>query len=459
MIIHDTLSGKDEEFVPMHKGRINFFVCGPTVYDHSHIGHARTYVFFDAAVKFLRKMGYLVFYLQNITDIDDKIINRSKEEGKDPFSIADYHLKEYQDVMNALKVDSVTLYAKATLYIDEIISQIRRLEKLGFAYETDDGVYFEVGKFKDYGKLSRQDVEELWHGVRTEISENKKNPVDFALWKKMKPGEPYWESPWGKGRPGWHIEDTAITETYLGPEYDIHGGGNDLIFPHHEAEIAQMRAISGLKRLARYWMHTGMLTVNREKMSKSLKNFTTIRQILEFYTPEEVRFSLLNANYRTPLDFSEELMKNSRENLQYIYNLINKLRIIESDAGTYSFDEESMMREFSSIMENDFDTRTLIKRLLSMVSEINRNIDNISAEVSHSIVSFFQWVNSFMGIIREEREFNRMDEVVDAIVEIRSILRNNKQFELSDRIRKELQMKGVHIEDQNDKTIWWYANE
>ena len=274
---------------------IRVFVCGPTVQDNFHIGHARTYIFFDAFVKYLRTSGYRVFYLQNITDIDDKIIDRANAEGVSYDVISRRYTEEFHNIMSGLRVDSVNFFAHATDHIAEILNQISILIKKGIAYETDDGVYFDISKFPDYGKLWGQNPDTLLPS--SDSSATKKNPRDFVIWKKMKPGEPYWESPWGKGRPGWHIEDTAITDRYFGPVYDIHGGGMDLIFPHHDAEIAIERSISGKDRLVDYWIHTGMINVNDEKMSKSLKNFITIREVLRSYRAEDLRFALLNANF------------------------------------------------------------------------------------------------------------------------------------------------------------------
>ena len=455
MFFHNTLTRSPQEFKPMHRGRINLFVCGPTVQDHFHIGHARTYIFFDAVAKFLRKTGYSVFYLQNITDIDDKIINRAKEEKSDPLELAESYLEEYYREMKELKVDSINFYARATLHIDEIVSQIERLVSAGLAYETEDGVYFEVRKFKDYGELSGQNLDQIKHGVRTDISESKRNPEDFVVWKKMKPGEPFWDSPWGKGRPGWHVEDTAITESYFGEEYDIHGAGSDLIFPHHEAENAIARSLSGKKHLARYWIHTGMLNVNSEKMSKSLKNFRTISEILENYSPEVLRYAMLNANYRKMLDFSEEMMESSRENVGYITKVYKRLKKVKGKEGKFKIDLKSELSTLTKAMEADFDTRGVIMRLLEICSDINRNIESISSESADSIIELLDWANSFLGIV-ESGEQPLGYSLISSILEIRKDLRKKKEFDLSDRIRAELKAYGIYIEDVNGGTEWWF---
>jgi cysteinyl-tRNA synthetase len=329
MKIYSTLSGKKEDLHQIAASdAVNLFVCGPTVYDYSHIGHARTYVFFDAFVKFLRKnIGLKVNYLQNITNLDDKIINRAIEQNKSWNDISKTFGDEYMADMASLGIDSVDIYAPTTDYIPEIISQTERLVKKGFAYIANGSVYFNTRKFPEYGKLSHQKVEELKEGVRNESEHGKKYFADFALWKASKDNEPSWESPWGKGRPGWHIEDTATTEKHFGPRYQIHGGGLDLIFPHHEAEIAQMESVSGLSPMAQIWIHTGMLMVNGEKMSKSLGNFITIKDFLAENPPEILRYIILSSHYRSPLDFTKinpllSLLKNLQKNFGSILKTI-----------------------------------------------------------------------------------------------------------------------------------------
>ena len=455
MIIHNTLGQQDEEFKPINSGRINIFVCGPTVYDDFHIGHARTYIFFDVIAKFLRNIGYSVFYLQNITDIDDKIINRAKDENKKYYEISDYYFNEYVNTMDKLKVNSINYYARATLYIREIRSQIKIMIDKGYAYETSDGVYFSVKKFKDYGRLSNQNLNEIIKNSRGTINENKKEPEDFVLWKKMKPGEPYWESPWGKGRPGWHIEDTAITETYFGSEYDIHGGGSDLIFPHHEAEIAQMRSISGKKYLARYWVHTGMININNEKMSKSLKNFIKVKDILRDYKPEHLRFAMINANYNTSIEFSDELLNNSRDNVDKINNFYNKMEKIENITGNYNINENEMIKKFNETMENNFDTRSLIRDLFEFISSVNKNMDSVSMETAKKIIKVMNYINNFLCILYDKSNEYNNEKLIDTMIEIRNNMRNNKMYEISDYIRKKLEENNIYIEDNGNKTEWW----
>ncbi len=452
MIIHNTLGGEDQEFIPDHPGRVNMFVCGPTVYDDSHIGHARTNILFDVIAKYLRARGYSVFYLQNITDIDDKIINRANEEGKKYTDISDYYLQKYLSVMKALKIDSINYFARASLYVEEIIDQIKRIMKNGYAYETSDGVYFRVKKFSDYGKLSGQNMDEIKANARGTINEEKEAPEDFVLWKKMKPGEPYWESPWGKGRPGWHIEDTAITEAYFGMEYDIHGGGSDLIFPHHEAEIAQMRSISGKKYLARYWIHTGMVNINSEKMSKSLKNFIKTMDVLKIYRPEVLRFAMVNSNYNTIIDYSEQLMEDSKNSVEGINILYRKLQDITGASGNYVIDSNQVIENFDNTMDRNFDTRSLIRELLSFVSETNKNLNQVSSRSAAEAMKVIEYCDSFLSILYNST--GNMDWAIDLAVDVRNHARKSKYYELSDYIRKELQKHGVYVEDNGDSTTW-----
>lgn len=456
MIIHNTLGQKDEDFKPMHPGRINMFVCGPTVYDHSHIGHARTNIFFDVIAKYLRVRGYSVFYLQNITDIDDKIINRGAEEGKKYSEVADHYFEEYKEIMGKLRIDSINYYARASLYIDEIIGQIKNIMEHGYAYETADGVYFNVKKFSDYGELSNQNMEQIRENARGVIKEEKNSPEDFVLWKKMKPGEPFWESPWGKGRPGWHIEDTAITEAYFGSEYDIHGGGNDLIFPHHEAEIAQMRSVSGKRYLARYWIHTGMVNINKEKMSKSLKNFIQTKDILKSYKPEELRFAMINSNYNTVIDYSEQLMESSKDAVERINIFYNKMKELNSPEGSYNVDAEEIINHFNAVMDKNFDTRSLIREFLAFISDANKNMENISLGTASKLIHIVEYVDSFLNIIY--RKQNQESNIMDIIIDIRNHARSQKDYAISDYIRKKLEENNIYIEDNGNKTIWWIKN-
>ena len=453
MQIKDTMRGKTE-FHELHKGRVNMFVCGPTVYDIPHVGNSRVYVFFDMVAKYLRTMGYSVFYLQNITDIDDKIINRAAEEGSDYQAVSDKFYSLYMDIMNKLGIDSVNIYARATLYMDEIISQIQRLLDLGYVYATDDGLYYRIRKFRDYGKLSGQDLDHIEAGARIEVNENKEDPGDFAVWKFRKPGEPYWNSPWGEGRPGWHIEDTAITECHFGPSYDIHGGGSDLIFPHHEAEIAQMRAISGLPTLASVWMHVGMLNINGNKMSKSLKNFVTIDQVMRTHSREEIRFYFLNSGYRSTMIFSDAALKESSETLKRIQTTYDKL-VSKADGHTSIVIGPSTIRhKLQEIIDDDFDARGFFAEIMKITTEINRGLDTMDPDGAASYLSLFNWMNSFMGVLKEKTWEGIPVKLVDDLVSLRNQMRREKMFAVSDNIREILFRNGIILEDREGVTEW-----
>ena len=453
MQIKDTMRGKTE-FHELHKGRVNMFVCGPTVYDIPHVGNSRVYVFFDMVAKYLRTIGYSVFYLQNITDIDDKIINRAAEEGSDYQAVSDRFYSIYMDIMNKLGIDSVNIYARATLYMDEIISQIQRLLDLGYVYATDDGLYYRIRKFRDYGKLSGQDLDHIEAGARIEVNENKEDPGDFAVWKFRKPGEPYWNSPWGEGRPGWHIEDTAITECHFGPSYDIHGGGSDLIFPHHEAEIAQMRAISGLPTLASVWMHVGMLNINGNKMSKSLKNFITIDQVMRTHSREEIRFYFLNSGYRSTMIFSDAALKESSETLKRIQTTYDKL-VAKADGHTSIVIGPSTIRHrLQEIIDDDFDARGFFAEIMKITTEINRGLDTMDPDGAASYLSLFNWMNSFMGVLKEKTWEGIPVKLVDDLVNLRNQMRREKMFAVSDNIREILFRNGIILEDREGVTEW-----
>ena len=456
MKIYDTMQKKVVPF-RLNKNRIvKMYVCGPTVYDSPHIGHAKTYIFFDALAKYLRAQGFQVFYVQNITDLDDKIITKAAQENLPTEIISKRYLMDYLKIMKSLKIDSVNLYVPATMEFRKIISQIKTLVRKGYAYETDDGVYFSVSRFPDYGKLSGQDLNSLRSGSRIDINENKRDPRDFVIWKKMKPGEPYWDSPWGKGRPGWHIEDTAITDAFLGKTYDIHGGGSDLIFPHHEAEIAIERSVSGRKILSRYWIHTGMLNIEGEKMSKSLHNYVTIDEVLKDFTPEDLRYALLNCQFNTQLSFSGELMEESRKNVNALSSIYNKLKQKAGDENMES--DYSIINSLDSFLEYNIDFRGMFSKLMSYVSEWNKNLDAMDSREASLSLSALKWVNQFTGVIREGENSARSDDLIRLLLSARKSLRTAKDFSSSDAIRSGLRKLGVHIEDQGSETIWWYSD-
>lgn len=462
--IKNTLSGKLEEFEPIRGKKVNMFVCGPTVYDYSHIGHAKTYIFFDVVAKYLRHLGYKVFYLQNITDIDDKIINRAKEQNKKPKEIAEEFEKKYFEDFKALRVDSINKYARASKHIKQIIRQVDALIKKGCAYATpavdakesdavkntaNQDVYFDISKFPEFGKLSKQNLDELETGVRIKTEENKRNPKDFVLWKAQNFSyEPSWKSPWGYGRPGWHIEDTAISEKYLGQQYDIHCGAQDLIFPHHEAEIAQQESASGKKPFVKYWLHTGWLTVNGQKMSKSLGNFITIRDILKNYSPEALRVLTLSSYYRSPVDYTKQMMKQSQAAANRIAEFWNKL---ERADGTDNKEIEKYIAEanvkFEEAMDNDFNTPTALAAIFDLIRTANLPLaeQKVSKSNAKKIKKFLEKIDFILGILIVKKP--QIPDEVSKLVGIREEMRQKKDWAEADKIRDEISRLGYSIED------------
>jgi len=433
---------------------VRVFVCGPTVQDNIHIGHGRTYIFFDALVKYLRSKGYEVFYLQNITDIDDKIINRATEEGRPFTDVSETYLKKYLRLMDRLRVDSVNFYARATFHIREIIDQISRLIKRGSAYETSDGVYFRVSSFEEYGKLSGQRGESLIAGARVAISEDKKDPRDFVLWKKRRPGEPFWSSPFGEGRPGWHIEDTAITERYFGATYEIHGGGTDLIFPHHDAEIAIERTLSRSDFLARYWIHTGMVNVMNEKMSKSLKNYVLLEDLLEKFDSGTIRYWALNSSYRSVVNYSVDALEEAKINVESIRNIHSKLKTKDSFGPGCGADFSGLKSAIMEAIDRDFNFREGFVKLKEGLQEAWTNYDRLSRDEAQTIIETIQWVDSFTGILPEV-DIRKKGDLIKMLIDLRRELRKAKRYDLSDKIRSGLLDAGIHLEDQGDETVWW----
>ena len=446
MDIYSTLTRSKENLETINKNRINLFVCGPTVYDDAHIGHGRTYISFDTIKRYLEYSGYAVFYIQNITDIDDKIINRSKESGIPAHDIARKFEKRYIEDMTKLNVTGVNLFARATDHLGEIIDQIQRLIDKGFAYESEDGVYFEIEKFDEFGKLSNRKVDEL-ESHRQLAETTKRNEQDFALWKKREGvDEPVWPSPWGDGRPGWHIEDTAITEYYFGEQYDVHGGGLDLIFPHHEAEITQMEAVSGKSPMVRYWLHTGFLNVNGEKMSKSLHNFITIRELLEDWDADTFRFFVLSTHYRSPIDFSKDSLHQSQKSLEKIKKFYSSLDVEASDVESDLEALSIAKNEFFNSMDDDFNTPKAIASIFVLISDC-KSIE-LSDNDKIAVKSFLDDVSQILGIDFTLEEVSAgSDDLLNLITDVRSQLRAEKQYDLSDKIRDELNNLGYEIND------------
>ncbi len=448
MKIHDTLSGKRRVLKASSGRSLKLFVCGPTVYNYSHIGHARTYVAFDIAVRWLRESGFRVFYLQNITDVDDKIIARAESENKNPLSLARFFEKEYRKDMKSLGVVSVDKYARAAGHIKEIKKQIAVLLKKGFAYQTKNGVYFEVKKFGDYGKLSRQNLRETRRGWRIEPDPDKKDPLDFALWKNQETGGLAWPSPWGAGRPGWHIEDTAIAEKFFGPQYDIHGGAVDLKFPHHESEIAQAEAASGKKPFVKIWMHTGFLLVGGEKMSKSSGNFVTIRDFLKNHGAAALRLLIASRHYRSPLNYEEPLARTAENSLQTIGEFLEKAALAEKRKVRKGLrgrlDEKKFAKEFKKAMDDDFNTPKALAAVFDFIASLQKDIFALSSADAGKAGDFVRKKLALLGI---EVKTAKIPRKINTLAEKREEMRRNKQFIPADHLRKTVESLGYGIED------------
>ena len=471
--IYNTLKREKEVFEPIEPGKVSMYVCGPTVYDSCHIGHARSIITFDVIVRYLNAKGYDVTHVRNFTDIDDKIINRANELGMDTRVLAEKYIKEFYEDMDALNVERATIEPRATDHIDQIIKVIEMLIEKGFAYRIDNDVYYAVELFKDYGKLSGRRLEDMEAGARVEIDKRKHNPFDFALWKSSKPGEPAWDSPWGKGRPGWHIECSAMSTEYLGETFDIHGGGKDLIFPHHENEIAQSEAAFE-KTFVRYWIHNGFVTINQEKMSKSLGNFIVLKEIIKHYHPEALRLFLLSKHYRSPVDFTDNAMNEAVAGLDKVYALLER---IEKQFGPVSDkdkprDPTVFWGQFCRAMDDDFNTALGIATLFEVVRSMNRLLDENKNSFSQedkvlSGRADILKMGAILGILNESPEdyFAKKrstglekesidPEMIDKIINERTEARKTKNWARADQIRKQLSEMNIIIEDRPEGTIW-----
>lgn len=458
--IYNTLTRKKEEFVPLVKGEIKMYACGVTTYDDCHIGHARSAIVFDVIRRYLEKIGYKVTYVRNFTDVDDKIINRANKDGKKPEDIAKKYIQEYYRDMDALGIGRADIEPKATDHIEEMISLISDLVRKGYAYESNGDVYFEVRKFKPYGKLSGRSMDELQSGARVEINEQKKDPLDFALWKKSKPNEPSWDSPWGKGRPGWHIECSAMSRKYFGGTFDIHAGGQDLIFPHHENEIAQSEASSG-GQFVRYWMHNGFVNINKEKMSKSLGNFFTVKDILKKYDGEAVRFFLISTHYRSPIDFSDKELDSAGNSIRRVYTTLESIDdVLNGSAENEGRDEEFLSKikeseeKFKEGMDDDFNTSEAVAAIFELVRETNIYIEKNPAKDCLVLAkNKIKELGNVLGLFQKDIK-ESIEDVVEQKIKEREIARQNKDFALSDKIRDELKDMGIILEDKKDGTRW-----
>lgn len=448
IFVHNTLSGKKEEFVPLSPNVVKMYVCGITPYDECHLGHARCYVVFDVIRRYFEYKGYQVKYVQNFTDIDDKIINKSNELKINTNEIAEKYIKEYFKYCKKLNIKPADQYPRVTQRISEIIKVVKTLIDKEFAYVVNGDVYYSVRKFKGYGKLSKRNIDDLQVGARVEPGENKKDPLDFALWKKSKPEEPNWESPWGKGRPGWHIECSVMSLLELcTTTLDVHGGGQDLIFPHHENEIAQSEAFTG-KPFSKYWIHNGFVTINREKMSKSLGNFFSLKDIFSKYDPMVVRFFLLSQHYRSPLDFSDDRVDQSKKAYMRIVNCLSRTDEKEGDIKSEINDEIKMIEEsFHNAMCDDFNTELALSKIFEFVRLANKVSGAEYKVIKEKICNLSQ---DILGINFPVKRFSLEDfdnKEIKKLVEKRELARENKNWQEADNIRKKIEELGCFIED------------
>lgn len=463
MKIYNTMTRQKEEFIPMEPNKVKMYVCGPTVYNFIHLGNARPFTVFDTLRRYFEYRGYEVTYIQNFTDVDDKIINRSKEEGISPEEVAQKYIKEYFIDCDGLGIKRATVHPQVTDNIKEIIDFIQELIDKGFAYESEGDVLFRTRKFDEYGKLSHQKIEELELGARIDVDDKKEDPLDFVLWKAKKEGEPGWQSPWGEGRPGWHIECSVMSRRYLGDTIDIHAGGQDLQFPHHENEIAQSECRSG-HVFAKYWMHNGYINVDGEKMSKSLGNFFTVRDISKKYDLGLVRFFLLSTQYRNPVNFSDTVLEQAKAGLERLENARDKAEFIleKKDDSPIREDEkdlvstlESFKTKFIDAMDDDLNTADAISAIFELAKFMNTNIgEDSSKEFTKSALDLFYELTGVLNIANKAEVDKDLTEKVEALIKERSEAKKNRDFELADKIRDELTSMGIAIEDTRQGVKW-----
>ena len=462
MKLYNTLTQKKEAFVPIEEGKVRMYSCGPTVYNYFHIGNARPFIVFDVLRRFLEYFGYDVKFVQNFTDVDDKIINRSIEEGITAAEVADKYIAEYFKDADALGIRRADVHPRVSDHMPEIIEMIKELEARGLAYNVDGNVYYQVDHFHDYGKLSKQSIDDLKSGARIDVNDEKRSPLDFALWKKKKDGEPYWESPWGQGRPGWHIECSAMSRKHLGESIDIHGGGQDLIFPHHENEIAQSEGSCGCK-FANYWVHNGYININNEKMSKSKGNFFTVRDIAKHYDLEVVRMFMLMAHYRSPVNFSDELLGQAQNALERLYNAKyqmeyllenNKSEAASKDEKTWMDNLAQYKKGFIDAMNDDLNTADAIAAIFELVRDTNSNLSEASSrEAVKAALDLFKELTGVIGLAAKEKETD-LEAEVESLIAQRQEARKNKDFALADEIRDALLAKGIILEDTREGVKW-----
>ncbi|HWR38766.1 MAG TPA: cysteine--tRNA ligase [Patescibacteria group bacterium] len=474
--VFNTLTRQKEEFVPLVPGKVGMYVCGVTPYNHPHIGNARPYITWDVIRRYLEHVGYEVTHVQNFTDIDDKIINTAKAENVSWDVIANRYIAAYYEVMDQLNIRRAHLYPRVSTHIPDIIAMIARLEEKGHAYTVDGDVYYRVESFADYGKLSGRSLEDMQAGARVDVDERKQHPMDFALWKSAKPGEPAWESPWGPGRPGWHIECSVMSHKYLGSRFDFHGGGSDLIFPHHENEIAQSEAFSGEVPFVQYWLHNGFITLNEEKMSKSLGNFFLVKEILEHFPAEVVRFFVLSTHYRSPLDFSNERLAEATRSLERLKNALGNLRYLltravdvpaTAEAQSLQMATDNARKEFAAAMDDDFNTALAISVLFGLAKEINiyhnkvvTGLVEAEAATVKQVMAAFGEMAEILGVLSGGAgEAASGDDqlavaLMDIILEIRQEARKKKDWGTADQIRDRLGELGIVMEDSPQGVRW-----
>ncbi len=462
MKLYNTLTRKKEEFIPLEEGKVKMYVCGPTVYNYIHIGNARPFIMFDTLRRYLQYKGYDVTFVQNFTDVDDKIIKRGHEEGISPEEVANKYIDEYFVDADGLGIKRADVHPRVTDNIQQIIDFVKDLEDKGYAYEVNGDVYFDTKKFEGYGKLSKQNQDELEAGARIEVNDQKRHPMDFVLWKSKKEGEPGWNSPWGEGRPGWHIECSVMSNRYLGESIDIHGGGQDLAFPHHENEIAQSEARSG-KTFSNYWIHNGYININNEKMSKSKGNFFTVRDISKQYDLEIVRFFMLSAHYRNPVNFSDEMLNQAKAGLERLYNAKEKLEFTISNLSESSIrDEEkglvneleSYKTKFINAMEDDLNTADAVSAIFELSKFINTNVNETSSlEFAKMCLDKFNELTGVLNIVNKKND-DILDKDIEELIQKRTDAKKNRDFKLADDIRQELLDKGIVLEDTRQGTKW-----
>ncbi len=462
MKLYNTLTREKEEFVPVNEGEVKMYSCGPTVYNYFHIGNARPFIIFDTLRKYFEYKGYKVKFVQNFTDIDDKMIENANGQGIDVKKLADKFINEYFTDAEGLGIEAADVHPKATETIGDIIRFVKKLVEKGFAYEASGDVYFNTSKLDRYGKLSGQNLEELEAGARVDVGEKKKNPADFTLWKAQKPGEPAWDSPWGKGRPGWHIECSVMANKYLGETIDIHSGGQDLIFPHHENEIAQSESANG-KPFARYWLHNGFLNVDNQKMSKSLGNFFTVRDISKHFDYEVIRFFMLTAHYRSPINFSSDQLQQAKNGLDRIYNFLDNLNYLKDNTQDREFleNEKAVLKtigdlknKFLAAMDDDINTADAVASIFEMVRQGNTKLSGSSSK--KMVIQIEKTVKELCGVlnIAQKQSSSKLDDEVEALIEKRQQARKDKNYKLADEIRDQLKSMDIELQDTPQGVKW-----